>query len=116
MSVTAGNPVHAEVLLSFQPPLPLYLSGFFGDHDPGHTILKGTQLPSIGEWTRIEMSHEEVDGKYFLSFSVGGREAGRMEAGQDLKKLTDVKVTIGHHEGTQAQPGFVRRLVILEKR
>ena len=67
------------------------------------------------EWTRIEISHEEEDCMYFLSFSVGGREAGKMEAYPALKKLTDVEVTIGYHERVQNQPGFLRRLVILEK-
>ena len=80
------------------------------------------------------MSHEEVDGKYFLSLSVGGREVARTEAEpeySDLKKLTDVNVTlgypegvllddskveVGYHEGILNQPGFLRRLVILEKR
>ena len=42
-------------------------------------FLESNQLPRIGEWTRMELSHEEEDGKFFLSFAVGGRELGRKE-------------------------------------
>ena len=77
---------------------------------PATPFLESSQLPEIGEWTRIEISHEEVESNYFLSWSVGGREVGREEAGPDLKKLTDVKIGGGSY-----QPGFVRRLVVLEK-
>ena len=74
-----------------------------------------TQLPMVGEWTKLEFSHEEVDGKYFLSFSVGGREVNRKEADPDLRKLTDVKISVGTLREIQFQPGFVRKLIILEK-
>ena len=116
IALTAGKPAHSGVFLIFGP-LNIYLCGFFGD-DPAHTILKSTQLPKIGEWSRIEMSHEEVDGKYFLSLSVGGREVARAEADPSLKRLTDVNVKVGFLEEVPMpnQPGFVRRLVILEKR
>ena len=73
--------------------------------------MSSTQLPKVGEWTKLELSHEEVDGKYFLSFSVGGREVGRKEAGPDLRNLTDVEIDVGG----SSQPGFIRRLVVLEK-
>ena len=72
------------------------------------TDVASTQLPKVGEWTRIEIGHEKVDEKYFLSLSVGGREVGRKEVtGPELRNLTDVKVYIEH--------GFIRRLVFLEK-
>ena len=86
-----------------------------GDNQTDYAPLICNQLPKVGEWTRIEISHEEVDGKYFLSFSVGGREVGRKEAGPDLKKLSDVKIAIGGSLPEFVQPGFLRRLVILEK-
>ena len=82
------------------------------------SAVKSTQLPKVGEWTRIKMSHEKVDEKYFLSLSVGGRELGRSEVTDPLlQKLTDVTVIIGTRgtEGRFCQPGFIRRLVILEK-
>ena len=83
-------------------------------HDQG-TLVRN-QLPKVGEWTRIEIGHEKVDEKYFLSLSVGGREVGRKEVtGPELRNLTDVKVYIGHDHEELRQPGFVRRLVILEK-
>ena len=133
ITVTAGKPVHSGFFLTFWPGI-IWLDGFFRHEYPHWTILQSSQLPKVGEWTRIEMSHEEVDGKYFLSLSVGGREAARTEAEpeySDLKKLTDVNVTlgypegvllddtkveVGYHEGILNQPGFLRRLVILEKR
>ena len=76
-----------------------------------------TQPPKVGEWTRIEICHEKVDGKYFLSLSVGGTEVGRKEVtNPDLRRLTDAKVFIGIAYRELFQPGFIRRLVILEKR
>ena len=72
------------------------------------------KLPKIGEWTRIEMTHEEVDGRYFLSLSVGGKEWGREEVtNTELGSLTDVTVCTGL--GQYSQPGFIRRLVVLHK-
>ena len=80
-------------------------------------FLQSNQLPELGEWTRIEISHEEEEeGKYFLSLTVGGREVGREEvADPQLRELTDAKVTIGHTDRELTQPGFIRRLVVLEK-
>ena len=81
------------------------------------TEVGSTQLPKVGEWTRIEIIHEKVDDKYFLSLSVGGREVGRKEnTNPELRRETDVKVCIGHPDRELCQPGFIRRLVILEKR
>ena len=80
------------------------------------TVVASTQLPKVGEWTRIEIGHEKVDEKYFLSLSVGGREVGRKEVtGPELRNLTDVKVYIGNNHEELRQPGFIRRLVFLEK-
>ena len=74
--------------------------------------VKNTGLPEVGVWTKIEISHEEVDGEYILSLSVGGKEVGRMEADPGLKQMTDFEVGIGSNG---LQPGFIRRLVVLEK-
>ena len=78
--------------------------------------VESTQLPKVGEWTRVEIGHEKVDEKYFLSLSVGGREVARMEVTDPkLRKLTDVKIGIGSSLEECRQPGFIRRLVVLEK-
>ena len=74
--------------------------------------VESRQRPKVGEWTRMEIGHQKVDDKYFLSLSVGGREVGRKQvADPDLRKPTDVKVVIGSKNW---QSGFIRRLVILE--
>ena len=80
-------------------------------------VVDSTQLPKVGEWTRVEIGHEKVDEKYFLALSVGGREVGRKEVTDpELRKLTDVEVCIGHPTEQHSQPGLIRRLVVLEKR
>ena len=114
LSVEAGEQVRSLLFLYFlDTNIRLVHSIFEGDILIDATDVESSHLPKIGEWTRIELSHEEVEGKYFLSFSVGGREVGRKEAGPDLRKLTDVEIFIGG--SLVIQPGFVRRLVILEK-
>ena len=110
LCVGAGKPAHSAILIEFRPPNISAVHCM--DDNTFHVVSRvvSSQLPKVGEWTRIEISHEEVEGRYFLSLSVGGREVGRTEAGPDLRKLTDVKIVAG-----KRQPGFVRRLVILEK-
>ena len=83
----------------------------------GQPAVTSTQLPKVGEWTRVEIGHEKVDEKYFLFLSVGGREVGREEVTDPgLRKLNDVKVIISSNKWERCQPGFIRRLVVLEKR
>ena len=78
-------------------------------------IVESSQLPKIGEWTKIEVGHEKVGGKFFLYLSIGGREVGRTDdIDPRLMKLTDVRVTLGHDAQKFYQPGFIRRLVVLE--
>ena len=50
-----------------------------GDEE-GQLFLESNQLPKIGEWTRMEISHKEEDGEFFLSFGVAGRQLARKEA------------------------------------
>ena len=50
-----------------------------GDEE-GQLFLESNQLPKIGEWTRMEISHKEEDGEFFLSFGVAGRQLVRKEA------------------------------------
>ena len=83
-------------------------------------VVTGDQVPNVGEWTRIEIGHKEEDGKYFLSLAVGGEHVGRGEVTDPvLKNPTDVKLEIGCRPGAQGLyrplPGFVRRLVVLQK-
>ena len=75
-------------------------------------LVESNQLPRSGEWTRIEISHEEEDGKFFLSFGVAGRELVRKEA-TEFRELADVIISIG--SDSDLQPGFIRRLVVLQK-
>ena len=73
-------------------------------------------LPNLCEWTRIEISHEGEDGKYFITFSVGGKEVLRTEVDEsDFGNLEDVKIHIGGFFSEWGQPGFVRGLSVLEK-
>ena len=82
---------------------------------------KSDQSPELGVWTRIEISLEkEEDGKYFLSFSVGGKQLVREEVDDDdydflLPELDGIKVFIGDNSDVLYQPGFIRGLVVLEK-
>ena len=74
------------------------------------TTIKSEQLPKPFEWTRIEIGHEENDGKYLITFSVGGKEVGRQEVDdENLRKLEDVDLMIGSFRG------IARGLFVLEK-
>ena len=42
--------------------------------------LRSTEVPMVGEWTRIEISHEEEDDKFFFVFSVGGTQIGKEDS------------------------------------
>ena len=88
------------------------------NQNQNRTLAKSTQLPKIGEWTKIEISHEEENGKFFLSLSVGGQEVGREEVTDlDLGQPTDVKICIGTDGKSPVgfNGGVIRRLVVLEK-
>ena len=72
------------------------------------------QLPKIGEWTRIVISHEEEGGKYYLSFGVGGTQVARKEVTDpELRNMTDVKICAG--DSNRPQFGFIKGLVVLQK-
>ena len=73
-------------------------------------------VPEVGQWTRIEISHEEKDGEYFLALSVGGQEVEKTEAHPDFKNLADVRIIAGGTAGEMIpQPGFIRRLAVVGK-
>ena len=79
------------------------------------TTIKSEQLPKPFEWTRIEIGHEENDGKYLITFSVGGKEVGWQEVyNEDLRKLEDVHLMIGSSTGGDCR-GIARGLFVLEK-
>ena len=78
--------------------------------------VESSQVPEVGKWTRIEISHEEKDGEYFLALSVGGQEVEKTEAHPDFKKLADVELEAGGVDGGLIpQPGFIRRLAVIGK-
>ena len=88
-----------------------------GLHSPdGSGTAFRMDLPRLQEWTRIEISHVEEGGQYFLSFTVGG-QTKKSQAYQDkgnLRNLTGVKIYIGS-EFEETQPGFVRGLLLLDQ-
>ena len=71
------------------------------------------QLLELDVWSRIEISHVEEGGRYFLSYSVGGKELGRTDFGLGTN-LTDVKICIGS-DCFSTQPGLLRGLVVLDE-
>ena len=79
--------------------------------------LKSNQLPKNKEWYRLEITQEEEeDSKYYISFSVNGKESDRREVSFMPEILYDVKITSGGKVPSEAiQPGLIRRLVVLEK-
>ena len=89
---------------------------FLGIDSFGPDLVVSCQVPEVGKWTRIEISHEEKDGEYFLALSVGGQEVGKTEAHPDFKKLADVQIEAGGvNDGLIPQPGFIRRLAVVGK-
>ena len=108
LGVNVGGRVGLDIFFSSSH---FGLERWDGDEE-GQLFLESNQLPKIGEWTRIEISHEEEDGKFFLSFGVAGRELARKEA-TEFRELADVIISIG--SDSDLQPGFIRRLVVLQK-
>jgi len=82
------------------------------DAPEAYIEIESSSLPKIGEWTRIEISHEEVEDKFYLGLRVGGALLGRREAHPKLQRLKQMSATFG---GDRAQCGFFRSLVVLEK-
>ena len=83
-------------------------------------LAQSNQLPPIGEWTRIEMTHEidEEAEKYFISVSVGGREVMKREVVReedDYPLGQQMGVTICLGDRNYQLPGSIRGLIVLEK-
>ena len=120
---TTGLSVHLpsdddllELFVSFLPPKNMCLG--VKDMNTGRTIVQveSNQLPKMqDEWSKIEISHVEESGKYFLSLSVGGNELGRKacELGRILPD--EVNIYIGSDILNLSQPGFIRKLLVLDK-
>ena len=88
------------------------------DGGPLQQDIAGTepdQLPPIGEWTRIEMTHavDEETGRYFISVSFGDIEVMKVMRQFDPEILV-MDATIGCGD-PPAMPGVMRGLVVLEK-
>ena len=85
---------------------------------PKFTI-ESNELPEVGKWTRVEISHEKEEDKYFLYLTVGGKELGKSDitfAESRAAPPTDTFLRIGTDDVRRdTQPGFVRRLVALRK-
>ena len=76
-------------------------------------IESSSALPKIGEWTRIGISHEEVDGKFYVALSKDDIQLGRKEAHPELRRMTDFEVGFGG-AGATTQRGFLRRVALLD--
>ena len=81
------------------------------------------QLPKVGEWTKIEVTHE-VDQHDFqgpvLTLSVGGKELTRKKVTSNkLENLKDIEICTGGGGGGAGcethVSGIIRGLVLLEK-
>ena len=86
------------------------IPGFAGYH-PAEVYLSSSMVPKVGVWTRIEVSQENEDGRYFLALSVEGNRVGREEIlrnGQLM--LSDASIDLCP-AGNLC--GDVRRLIVL---
>ena len=82
--------------------------------------IESNELPEVGKWTRVEISHQKEDDKYFLYLTVGGNELGRKEVTSgELRGPAGTLVNIGksniENYPISIQPGLVRRLIALGK-
>ena len=77
--------------------------------------VESNELPVVGEWTRVEISREKEEDKYFLYLTVGGKELGKSDVTFAESRAAPPASTFLHLNVTKTQPGFVRRLVALRK-
>ena len=69
----------------------------------------------IGEWNRIEITHEKGEGgNFFITLSVGEEELVKLDVGiLEQEKFLDVQLLLGspgHHSSV-----FTRRILVIEK-
>ena len=79
-----------------------------------------THLPPAGVWTRIDMTHEKVEDKYFSSVSVEEVEVIRHKVELDPEYVGfpagtffDATIGFGNHE--DQLPASIKNLIVLEK-
>ena len=75
------------------------------------SVLCSSMVPKVGIWTRIEVSQEKEDGRYFFALSVEGNRVGREETLRNgLLRLSDASIDL-FPAGNLC--GDFRRLVVL---
>ena len=79
--------------------------------------IESNELPEVGKWTRVEISHQKEDDKYFLYLAVGGKELGRKEVTSGELRGPAGTVVNGNIKNfpIPIQPGLFRRLIALGK-
>ena len=86
-------------------------------------FVASSHVPELNKWNRIEIAYEEEGGKFFLSFSVNGRNSNKEEvgAGDDLVlgslkgDFNGIKIFSGHDGELGHQPGIIKEITVLEK-
>ena len=82
-------------------------------------FVASNHAPTLNKWNRIEITYEEEGGKYFLSFSVNGRNSNKEEVGDDLVlgslkgDFNGVEIISDISDGHQ--PGIIKEIAVLEK-
>ena len=82
-------------------------------------FVASSHVPTLNKWNRIEITYEEEGGKYFLSFSVNGRNSNKEEVTDDfvlgsLKgDFNGIKIISDISDGHQ--PGIIKEITVLEK-
>ena len=84
-------------------------------------FVASSHVPTLNKWNRIEITYEEEGGKYFLSFSVNGRNSNKEEVGDDLVlgslkgDFNGIKIMPWHNSELGHQPGIIKEITVLEK-
>ena len=82
-AVSAGNPIQLCILMGLSPPNIRLVHCIYEGHNTiqATPFLGSSQLPEVGEWTRIEISHEEVEIEQLLPILVCWRQGGWIRRG-----------------------------------
>ena len=90
------------------------IPGFAGYH-PAEVYLSSSMVPKVGIWTRVEVSQQKEDGRYFLALSVEGNRVGREETLRNGLLVIDRVLSDASIDLCPAGNlcGDVRRLVVL---
>ena len=75
---------------------------------------RSMKLPSLNQWTSIEITNKEVEtGRSLFTIVVGAKQVFQQEdvGSRDLSNMTIE--TIHYYNGSNVQPGYIRRLSIL---